>query len=298
MNENEIHPELKKHLDALNSLHPRDPDRVAEGRAEFLSVAQYLKEQRAMSPMERIREWFVSALRMKNKSWAVALVSLLVVLVVALGSVGGTVYAAHGSIPGQALYPVKIFTENVRLRLETEPQDRIDLHASFAEERIWEIEELFERDLTVPDDLLLMLEQHAESMMQEGTNVEDPELEMTLNKLQLLLEKQIALMNRIQSEHPAGQGIGLDWVQEKYQLRLQFLESTLNSPQEFKEEMEKGKPVRPDAPGKPEKTPKPTKEKPEKEEKDQDNPGRGDDPPRNQDNPGRGDDPPRNQDNH
>lgn len=60
-------------------------------------------------------------------------------LVLALGGWVVAVNAASGSVPGDALYPVKIATERVQLRLTTSSEQRAKLHIEFAGRRLEEV---------------------------------------------------------------------------------------------------------------------------------------------------------------
>ncbi|KKW34696.1 MAG: hypothetical protein UY81_C0064G0001, partial [Candidatus Giovannonibacteria bacterium GW2011_GWA2_53_7] len=60
-------------------------------------------------------------------------------VVLALGGWVVAVNAASGSVPGDALYPVKIATEQVQLRLTTSSEQRAKLHIEFAGRRLEEV---------------------------------------------------------------------------------------------------------------------------------------------------------------
>ena len=72
------------------------------------------------------------------KSWAVAMIAVMVLVF------GGwtTSTAAAGSVPGEALYPVKKAQERFLLFVEFSDRGKADLHAKFAQERTQEIEKL------------------------------------------------------------------------------------------------------------------------------------------------------------
>lgn len=71
---------------------------------------------------------------------AVSFVALLLLVVM---SVGGTSYAAQGSLPGDFLYPVKIsVNEQVQAALAVSPVAKAQVHASLAERRLEEAQQL------------------------------------------------------------------------------------------------------------------------------------------------------------
>jgi len=67
--------------------------------------------------------------------WAIAMTAILVVL---LGG-GGTVAAAGNSMPDSLLYPVKLATEQVRLKLTPSNIGKVELYAELADTRVAEI---------------------------------------------------------------------------------------------------------------------------------------------------------------
>jgi hypothetical protein len=70
-----------------------------------------------------------------------SVVSLSLVLVVLVGS--GTAYAAGGALPGEVLYPVKVYVnENVQEVLAVSDQAKLSYHTQIAEVRLEEAEEL------------------------------------------------------------------------------------------------------------------------------------------------------------
>jgi hypothetical protein len=61
------------------------------------------------------------------------------------------VNASKGSLPGDFLYPVKITTEKVQVGLTISDDKKAELHVSFAENRVNEIDEIIQSDLSQED---------------------------------------------------------------------------------------------------------------------------------------------------
>ncbi len=72
--------------------------------------------------------------------WALAVVTMMLVFVVG----GGTFLAADSSMPGSPLYPVKIFTENVSLKLAGSDAEKAELSLAFADRRVAEMNYMLE----------------------------------------------------------------------------------------------------------------------------------------------------------
>ena len=68
--------------------------------------------------------------------WASAAVAVMLVFV--LG--GGAVLAADSSMPGSPLYPIKIITENISLKLASSDIEKAELSLTFADRRVEEMD--------------------------------------------------------------------------------------------------------------------------------------------------------------
>ena len=71
--------------------------------------------------------------------WARVVVSVLAVVVAISMLVGGTVYAAQDSLPGEMLYPVKTATEDAGLLIAGDPSAKAKLNLQFAQTRLVEM---------------------------------------------------------------------------------------------------------------------------------------------------------------
>lgn len=102
-----------------------------EPRPEFKAQARYQLQAELQAAGAKkgsfLRSWW--------PSWATAVAMALVLMLAG----GGTVAAASGSMPDSPLYPVKLASEQVQLALTASPQDRAELQAHLADERVTEI---------------------------------------------------------------------------------------------------------------------------------------------------------------
>ncbi len=132
MDKKEINPKLKKELQHLQDVPERGLQASHTGRENFLTQIRTLKPRpvQANKPVQKGR----------RRSWALRMASVIAVLALALGSIGGTVYAAQASGPNDLLYSVKTLSEDIQVGLESDPQDRLDLFTQFASRRLTEIQ--------------------------------------------------------------------------------------------------------------------------------------------------------------
>jgi len=120
----ELEPLLQTALTAkkASAIQPR-PEFKARARYQFRSALREAEAKRS----RRFFGW--------QPRWATAVAIVLILLLA--GS--GTVAAAGNSMPDETLYPVKLATEDVRLRLTPSDLGKAQLYASFADKRVLEI---------------------------------------------------------------------------------------------------------------------------------------------------------------
>jgi hypothetical protein len=107
------------------------PAAMARSRAKFLQKANHMAAGRSRPAAHM-------------PAWRLALVSLVVVLVLASGLVTTVAVSAH-ALPGDVLYPVKIATEQTRLLLTRNAVQRLKLEQSFDRERVTEVDTLIQQ---------------------------------------------------------------------------------------------------------------------------------------------------------
>ena len=73
-------------------------------------------------------------------------IAIVLVIVVALSALGGTVYAAQDSLPGDTLYSVKLSVEEATMMLSGDDAARAERALNFAYKRVREMMTLTERE--------------------------------------------------------------------------------------------------------------------------------------------------------
>ena len=233
MNNNEINSKLKKQLKSLQDIPIRDLQQSHIGKEKFLSQAKNIHPRRTPARTSKTRVGVPL-----RKSLLPRLAAILAVALFALSSIGGTVYAAQGSLPDDLLYPVKTLTEDIQVRLESDPEQRLDLYTSFANRRLEEIEAQFLAGEEVSPKALARLEKLSEKMLQQAAQVGEQGLENALRQVQQALELQNQLMTKLQKQTPGPGEQGLVQAQEMINSRLQLVENGILEPQGFQEQMQ------------------------------------------------------------
>ena len=227
MDKKEINPKLKKELEHLQDVPERGLQASHAGRENYLAQIHSLKPRpvQAKKPVQKGR----------RRSWALRLASIIAVLALALGSIGGTVYAAQASGPDDLLYGVKTLTEEIQVGLETDPQERLDLYSQFASRRLTEIQAQVDAGEAVSEKAMALLEKHTQKMLEEAAKMGEQGLGNALRQIEQNLQKQNQMMAEMGKEHPQGGPPGLLKAQEKIRERLELVDNGINEPQGFKQ---------------------------------------------------------------
>lgn len=188
--EEELDLQIRLYLDALRLAPPRDPRRAAQTRARFIAQAV------SIQPAPRHRGW-TFILFGRERSMAQILVALLVVLA-SLGGFTGTLYAAQDDLPGQALYPLKTWSEDVQVALTADPTRQVERLMDLAQRRVEEIVALTQAGQTPPEDVLQRMEQHIYRAMERAASQGDEQMLRTLARVQ----ERLRAMQQTLSEAP------------------------------------------------------------------------------------------------
>jgi len=268
MDKKEINPRLKKELQHLQEVPERGLQASHAGRENFLTQVRTMKPRpvQTKKPVQQGR----------RRSWALRLASVVAVLALALGSMGGTVYAAQASGPNDLLYGVKTLSEDILVGLESDPQDRLDLYTQFASRRLTEIQAQVDAGEIVSEKALALLEKHTQKMLEEAAKMGEQGMSSALIQIEQNLQKQNQMMAEMGKEHPQGGPPGLLRAQEKIRERLELVENGKKEPQGFRETIKEQK-ENSDNPGQSKKDGEDNSKKPETPpgQEDKDNPGNG-----------------------
>ncbi len=203
-------PEVEPWLATLAALDPlRDvPQRSAApaeaGLAAFLNEAHSLPVS-APSPA-RHHGWKVFPFRKEHPTMNV-LASLALVLTLVFGGAGATAYAAQSSQPDEALYGVKLATEDLRLGLSADPQERLTLALTLVQVRTQEMVRLVELERAVPEQLGLRLQNHVETALQAAAELGDAPLAAALAQVTERSQTQLQTVIRLRDQAPEDPGL-------------------------------------------------------------------------------------------
>jgi hypothetical protein len=145
-----IDPELNRKLKLLSAVPPRDPQKAASHKANFIAQVDEIVEEQGFSHNTRtagiktyFQRWKEKYMTTPKFRKVFTITAGLVILVVFLfGGAGMTAYASQSALPGDALYGVKTGMEQTRVALARDAAQKSHLNLDYAERRLDEIAQL------------------------------------------------------------------------------------------------------------------------------------------------------------
>lgn len=230
-------------LDPLRRMPPRNPGKAADGRRAFLRRAEVLSAEIpaaipvSETPFQRLNGWISGIINPFRRKERVQMFSILTALVVAvtfvIGGAGATVYAAQGSLPDEALYPVKMFSEEMRVNLAADPQSQVKLLLNFADQRVEEMAALLSQGEPVPQAVQERLQQQLEYALKTTARLDGDKMLQLMAASRLRMSNQLRILSQLQLGDPVQGAQTQQQVQALIQGQLQQLELGLKDPQQF-----------------------------------------------------------------
>ncbi len=201
---NELHSyrETLEKLEALRNVPERDPAKETVTRNAFLEQVRSMSMPVSKMPNRRLKGW--NTIFRKERSPMTTILGVLLALAVAFGGAGTTAYAAQDSLPNEPLYPVKQFTEEVRMALTTDTEAEVDLLLDLSQERVKEMVALANQGLEVPEETQLRLQEHLQIAFTNAAQLGDAALEGALQRIHSMAQNQIQVMQQAQQNTPEG----------------------------------------------------------------------------------------------
>lgn len=220
------------YLEPLRRVPPRAPRAAQAGQQAFLAEAVSLR------PALRPTGWRrITAFMGHRRALATAL-SVLIVLIVLLVSLGGTVYAAQASGPGDTLYPVKLFAEDVRLGFATGAQPRLDMLVEMCQARTAEMTALAERRQAIPAEVPVRLQAQLGAALQAAADLDDAALAPALERMRAML--QVQTQELVQARRRAPGDGGLQQAERVLARTQAMIALGLNDPAQFRRAVRSG----------------------------------------------------------
>jgi hypothetical protein len=221
----ELESEIQEWLDEIKPVPPRNPQAAARGRAQFLAQAVSASEVR------RHKGW-ISIFR-KERFAMNMLVSILVIAGLLFGG-GATVNAAQNDLPNEPLYALKLWSEDLGLQFQNEPEQKVERLMDLAQVRLQEMTQLAITSQPVPDQLRQRLQLHLQQALQICATQDDPAMDRTLLQIRDRLQQQDHDMEQIQLHAAQDVQPALQQTRTMLQQRLQLVDEGLLDHETFR----------------------------------------------------------------
>jgi hypothetical protein len=186
--QSELETLVRERLEEIKSIPGRDPVIAQRTRARFLANAV------SASDLPRHKGW--SSIFRKEQFAMNILISVLMIAGLLFGG-GATVNAAQNDLPNEPLYALKVWSEDVSLQLQTNPEAKVDRLMDLVQIRTQEMTHLIDAGEPVPDQVRLRLEQHIQDALQTCLTLDEPALDQTLLKIRDRLQDRDRDMDRL-----------------------------------------------------------------------------------------------------
>jgi hypothetical protein len=222
--------EVVAQLTVLQDMPPRNALHASKEKAAFLTMAVSLAEQR------RHKGWIASLFVRKETHRMPALATIALVLALVFGGAGLTGVAVQNALPDQALYQVKIMSEEMRYGLTSDASARWQMMLAFSEQRAIEIRTMV-RNGTVPSDAVLARYQtQVEQALDQSLQLADDQAILALEQIQTQLQIQEELLSETRSQVGTPQGVAmLARTQTMLRERIDWVEQGIDSPQTLRD---------------------------------------------------------------
>jgi uncharacterized membrane protein YgcG len=223
--QNKLERTIIERLDEIKPVPARDPQTAARARAQFLN--------QAVSASEFQRHKGQRSIFRKEQFAMNTILSVFVIASLLFGG-GATVNAAQNDLPNEPLYGVKILSEDVGLRFQNDPQEKVSDLMALVQTRVQEMTRLIDSGQTPPESVELRLEQHIQQALQICTTMDDPTLEQTLLQIRDQLRQRDQDMDQLRIHATQDAQPILDRTRTMLQQRLHLVEDGLVNHEAFR----------------------------------------------------------------
>ena len=162
--------------------------------------------------------------------------ALLIILGVVFGGGATTVAAAQTAQPEQPLYPVKIWSEDIRLGWETDSKGRLDLGLQFTARRADEISAMLAAGASVPEPVLARFENQQRQALEYAAGMPDELVLPALEQVRNQARQQEQIMMQLQVSEPTAVQIRTR-VQIMLQTQAQTAQQGIEDPLWLREQL-------------------------------------------------------------
>jgi hypothetical protein len=229
--QSELESEILEWLEEIKPVTPRNPQAAARGRAQFLGLAV------SASEFPRHKGW--SSIFRKERFAMNMIVSILVIAGLLFGG-GATVNAAQNDLPNEPLYGLKLWSEDLSLQFQNDPEQKVERLMDLTQVRIQELKRLTDANQTVPDQLRQRLQNHIQQALQICATQDDQAMDRTLLHIRDRLQQKDHDMEQLQLHASQTEQPILLQTHTMLQQRLQLVDEGLLNHEMFRNTVRNG----------------------------------------------------------
>ncbi len=241
----DLDPKLVSKLRALQATPTRSPQLASRARTSFLVEAARLAPSSHSQPQTRQGGWNEALknlwfFRQKGKNALLNFaITILLTFALLIGSGVTAVAAAQSAQPEDVLYPVKTWSEDVRLDWEHNPQSRLDLTLQFTDRRIAEIQASLAVNGTIPEPVLARLQSEQEQTLALAAGLPAPQVLPALTQVRNRARQQDQALSDMQlpNSHAAQY---LARVETMLQNQAQLAQQGMDNPEALRQRLRNG----------------------------------------------------------
>lgn len=202
--------ELVEQLKRLRGVPQRRPENASHGKAAFLQAARQFAPTVSSSWFSRPINWMqktLSKIYSTNQERRLMFGPIAIILMIAallFGGGGVTVAAAQSAQPDDALYAVKLASEDVRMQLTLDPKSQADLVLSLAQRRAQEIQSMVTAGEVPPEEVQTRYQAEVEQAVQIAAGLPTDNAVQALEKIQERLRTQqqdLTQLDKFKNDH-------------------------------------------------------------------------------------------------
>ena len=231
---------LEQELGDLYRQVPPPPRGLVPGRERLVAEATLLRRERPVSTTGAIPTKTVQ--RRPNMKLVLMYKLIAAVLAMVMGTTavsGGVALAANATLPGDALYQVKLGIEDMRIALATDPAAEAELNLASAQRRAQEMERLISQDRLMPEEGLARMTQSTEQAMVRTAYAPPAQTAGLLAQIVTATEAQERVLQQAMAAAPKGAQAALQHaLQATQEIRLRAQEG-VQDPEGFRRQYQK-----------------------------------------------------------
>lgn len=163
--------------------------------------------------------------------------AVILAVVLLFGGSAATVYAAQGSLPDQALYPVKTWSEDVLQSVTSSQQNRLNLLLDFSDRRLAEMTALQDAGIPIPSQVTDRFQQELDAVLVLVANMDNADINQALDFSQRRAEAALQKVSDLVAGLPSDPVILA--VQARLEEQVLLFGHGRGDPQNFRNQVDK-----------------------------------------------------------